>query len=323
MGSFPIVYHLGRLALTAYGIGLALTFWFAITYTGRRLRRAGIDAAWLPAAALWVIGASLVGARLADVAADAGYYSRHLAELLAVWHGGLSSFGGLALGVPAALWLARRHLPGVSLLRLGDVTVPALVATWAVGRLLACQFEVGGGGPPTTAWYGLSYAGEVGRRVPVPLFQSAEDWAVFALLIWLGPRLARRAGRSGAVLAAGAGLWGLGRFFDQLLWFSRGGGIGASLTEAGGLALAVVGLVGTAWPLLHRPSPAPSATLLACAGKPAHLPAMVAPPREAGVGGAVARSDDAGPERLGTPRAALDRVVPVPTEDLAGSWDQS
>ena len=126
-----------------------------------------------------MIGTALVGARLADVAANARYYGSNPAEVLAVWHGGLSSFGGLALAVPTALWLARLHLPGVPVLRLGDATVPALVATWAVGRLLACQFEVGGRGPPTTARYGLSYAGEVGRRVPVPLLQSAEDWVVY------------------------------------------------------------------------------------------------------------------------------------------------
>ena len=179
MGSFPVVYHLGRLILTAYGVGLALTFLIGITSAGRHLRRAGIESAWLSGAALWVIGTALVGARLADVAANARYYGSNPAEVLAVWHGGLSSFGGLALGVPTALWLARRHLPGVSVLRLDDATVPALVATWAVGRLLACQFEVGGRGPPTTARYGLSYAGEVGRRVPVPLLKSAEDWVVY------------------------------------------------------------------------------------------------------------------------------------------------
>ena len=256
MGSFPVVYHLGRLTLTAYGIGLALSFWFGLAYTERRLRRAGLPSAWLPAAALWVIVAALVGARLADVVTDPAYYGAHPAEVLAVWHGGLSSFGGLTLGVPAALWVARRRVPAVSLVRLGDVAVPALVATWAVGRLLACQFEVGGGGPPTTAWYGLRYAGEVGRRVPVPLFQSAEDWVVFALLIWLERRLARRGGSPGVVLTVGVGLWGLARFFDQFLWFSRGGGVGAYLTEGAGLALAIAGLGGAALLLVRRRVPA-------------------------------------------------------------------
>lgn len=203
MGSFPVVYHLGGLTLTAYGFGLALTILFGFSYSERRLRRAPVPSDWLPGAAIWVIVAALVGARLADVAANAGYYGAHPVEVLALWHGGLSSFGGLALGVPTALWIAHRRLPAVSLVRLGDVAVPGLVATWAVGRLLACQFEVGGGGPATSAWYGLHYAGQVGRRVPVPLFQSGEDWVVFGLLILLERRLARRDGPPGLVLAAG------------------------------------------------------------------------------------------------------------------------
>ena len=289
MGSFPVVYHLGRLTLTAYGIGLALSFWFGLAYTERRLRRAGLPSAWLPAAALWVIVAALVGARLADVVTDPAYYGAHPAEVLAVWHGGLSSFGGLALGVPAALWVARRRVPAVSLVRLGDVAVPALVATWAVGRLLACQSEVGGGGPPTTAWYGLRYAGEVGRRVPVPLFQSAEDWVVFGLLIWLERRLARRGGPPGLVLAVGVGLWGLGRFFDQLLWLSRGGGLGAYLTEGAGLALAVAGLGGAAW-LLFRRRPS---VMRDTAARPVH-PAGGQPGAVALAAGDFAGSEDLG-----------------------------
>ena len=256
MGSFPVVYHLGPLTLTAYGIGLALSLWFGLAYTERRLRRAGLPSAWVPRAGLWVIVAALVGARLADVAANAGYYSAHPGEVLAVWHGGLSSFGGLVLGVPAAVWFARRSARGFPWGGTAEVAVPALVAAWAVGRLLACQFEVGGGGPATTAWYGLRYAGEVGRRVPVPLFQSGEDWVIFGFLIWLERRLARRGGRPGVVLAAGAGLWGLGRFFDQLLWFSRGGGTGSYLTEGAGLALTVAGLAGAACFLLRRRAPA-------------------------------------------------------------------
>ena len=30
MGSFPVVYHLGGITLHAYGIGLALSFWFGL-----------------------------------------------------------------------------------------------------------------------------------------------------------------------------------------------------------------------------------------------------------------------------------------------------
>ena len=302
MGSFPVVYHLGPLTLTAYGIGLALSFWFGFAYTERRLRRAGLPSGWLPAAALWVIVAALVGARLADVATDPAYYTAHPADILAVWHGGLSSFGGLALGVPAALWVVRRRVPAVSLVRTADVAVPALVATWAVGRLLACQLEVGGGGPPTTAWYGLRYAGEVGKRVPVPLFQSAEDWVVFGLLIWLERRLARRGGPPGLVLAVGMGLWGLGRFFDQFLWLSRGGGVGAYLTEGAGLALAIVGLGGAAWLLLRRRIPP-------TAGTPGTLPADLA-----GRPAAVARTTDDFARPSGFRGRARTRRPALPTE---------
>lgn len=182
--------------------------------------------------------------------------------------------------------------------------------------MLACQFEVGGGGPPTTAWYGLSYAGEVGRRVPVPLFQSAEDRVVFGVLVGLGPRLVRRAGRSGVVMAAGVGLWGLGRFFDQLLWFSRGAGIGADLTEAAGLALAVAGLAGAAWLLLRSPRSAPFSSVHSSAGDPprSRLASLLHP--GPGSGRLGVRPYGAGSVTSGH-RGRLDRARPAPAGNTA------
>ena len=41
MKPIPVVFHLGPLQIHTYGIGLALTFWFGLRYTERRLRKAG------------------------------------------------------------------------------------------------------------------------------------------------------------------------------------------------------------------------------------------------------------------------------------------
>ena len=56
---------------------------------------------------------------------------------------------------------------------------------------------VAGGGHPTNQWFGMYYAGQVGKRLPVPIFQSIEDFTIFAILLlverWLrttGPQVA-------------------------------------------------------------------------------------------------------------------------------------
>ncbi|MGC8465873.1 MAG: prolipoprotein diacylglyceryl transferase family protein, partial [Acidimicrobiales bacterium] len=63
MKPIPVVFHLGPIQVHTYGIGLALTFWFAYTYFHRRLRSANLPDLWLSQGFLWIIGAAIIGAR--------------------------------------------------------------------------------------------------------------------------------------------------------------------------------------------------------------------------------------------------------------------
>ena len=248
MKPIPVVFHLGPLQIHTYGIGLAVTFWFALWYMRRRFQAVGYPWAWLNRAFLWVIGASIVGARAMHILANLSYYRQNPGQTLALWHGGLSSFGGLLFGVPTGLWFKRRYCPEVSGWAALDVAAPVLMASWAMGRLLGPQLMVNGGGHPTDAWYGLSYAGQVGERIPVPLFQSIECFAIFVILRWIEERTGRQP--TGVVLAAFAGLWGIVRFTDEFFWLATPRLWDA--VEVTAIALAVAGWGTMAWLLLRR-----------------------------------------------------------------------
>lgn len=243
-------FHLGPLDIHTYGIGLALTFWFALWYMRRRFQAVGYPADWLNRAFLWVIAAAIIGARAVHVVANLSFYRSNPGQILAVWHGGLSSFGGLLLGVPTAIWFQRRYCSEVSTWAALDVAAPVLMASWALGRLLGPQLMVAGGGHPTTAWYGLSYAGEVGKRIPVPLFQSAECFVIFLILRWIEERTGRRP--TGIMLAAFAGLWGIVRFTDEFFWLAVPRLWDA--VEVTAIVLAVAGWATMAWMLRRRRS---------------------------------------------------------------------
>ncbi len=249
MKPIPVAFHIGPLEVHTYGIGLAIAFWFAYVYFGRRLRARGYPADWLSGVFLWVIAAAVVGARIAHVLANFSYYGAHPVEILAVWHGGLSSFGGLILALPTGLWLAHRRCPELALTTALDIVAPVLMAAWALGRLLGPQLMVAGGGHPTHQWFGMYYAGQVGKRLPVPIFQALEDTAIFSLLVALDRRLrhwpdgGRRAGYPpGGVLSVAMVLWGVERFVDEHLWLAEPGHLGSVLVQAAGLALVVAGL---------------------------------------------------------------------------------
>ena len=44
MKPIPVAFHVGPLEVHTYGVGLAVTFWFAYTYFRRRLRHHAVDA---------------------------------------------------------------------------------------------------------------------------------------------------------------------------------------------------------------------------------------------------------------------------------------
>ena len=139
MRPIPVAFHIGPLEVHTYGIGLAVTFWFGFVYFERRLRKQGYPTDWLVPVFLWIILAAVVGARAMHVLSNLSTYTQRPGDILAVWQGGLSSFGGLLLAVPVGIILTRRRCPELPIARALDLAVPVLMACWAMGRLLGPQ----------------------------------------------------------------------------------------------------------------------------------------------------------------------------------------
>ena len=114
MKPIPVDFHIGPLQVHTYGIGLALTFWFGFAYFERRLRKNGYPTDWLVPVFLWIILAAVVGARAMHVLSNLSYYTQNPGDVFAIWHGGLSSFGGLLLAVPVGIILDPAALPGAA-----------------------------------------------------------------------------------------------------------------------------------------------------------------------------------------------------------------
>jgi phosphatidylglycerol:prolipoprotein diacylglycerol transferase len=205
------------------------------------------------------------------VVSDFSFYSHHPGQVFAIWQGGLSSFGGLLFAVPVAIVSSRRWCPQLPTMRFADLMAPVLMACWGIGRLLGPQLMVAGGGHPTNQWFGMYYAGQVGKRLPVPIFQSIEDFAIFGILLlverWLRSvapvpaavaaapveavegaaatttPLAQALPPTGIVLGVGMVLWGVERFLDEHLWLGEDGHLGSLLVQGAGILLAAAGML--------------------------------------------------------------------------------
>ena len=251
MRPIPTAFHIGPLEFHTYGLGLAIAFYVAWRYLVARVRAREIHTDHLVELGIWVVVSALLGARLLHVLTNWSTYSAHPLKVFEVWQGGLASFGGLLLAVPIALWVKHRRYPEIGVLEGLDIAVPALALGWAIGRLLGPQLMVAGGGHPTTSWIGMYYAGQIGKRIPVPIIQALEDGALFVLLILVERRLQRASASrpagprppTGALTAIAMVIWGIARSLDERLWLGEDGHLGSLLVQAAGVALAVGGLV--------------------------------------------------------------------------------
>ena len=146
---YPVLFHIGGLQITSFGVMMALAFLSAGWLLSRELRRKGED----PETAWDVVWYAAVGGILG---AKIYYLFLYFPETVAdPWkavtsRAGLVWYGGFILAA-ALIWLRlrARKLP---VLRFGDAIAPALALGYAVGRV-GC-FLVGDdyGGPTNLPW---------------------------------------------------------------------------------------------------------------------------------------------------------------------------
>jgi prolipoprotein diacylglyceryltransferase len=236
----PTSFHLGPLVFHTYGFGLAIAAYVAYRYGIRRIKKTGLDPTNYGWFAFWMIVCGLVGARIAHVATNWSLYEHNPLRMLAIWQGGLGSFGGIVLAGIVGFVLARKWWGGDQLLLFADAVIPSLILAWAIGRVLGPQFMVDGGGHVTHQWFGLRYAGQAGKRVPVPLIQGAEDALTWGLLIFIEHKgWARR----GLMTGLGCLIWGLVRSLDEKLLLGQESHSGSVGVQIAGLVLALIGIV--------------------------------------------------------------------------------
>lgn len=242
MEPIPTSFHVGPLVFHTYGLGLAIAAYVTYYYAERRLRRADLSTERFSAFSGWLIVAGLVGARAAHVATNWSLYRHDPVGMIALWQGGLGSFGGIALGAVVGFVLVRRWWPETPPLTFTDALIPALVAGWALGRLLGPQFMFQGGGHLTHQWFGLRYAGQVGKRVPVPLIQAMEDGLLWLALLRIEKR--RDPSKSPGLLTGVAlVVWGLARTLDEHYLLGQHSHSGSLGVQWAGLALSFSGVI--------------------------------------------------------------------------------
>jgi len=252
---------IGPLSLNLYGLMIALGVVAAVWLFGRRLEQREIgtrdDASSI---AIWAVLAGVIGARLYHVATDWDLFADDLGRIPQIWKGGLGIPGGLILGIPVGLYLAKQR--GIPMTTAATCAAPAIPLAQAIGRW-GNYFNQELFGRPTDLPWALEidpihfdttvYA--VGTTFhPTFLYESLWSLGLCLLLIWIDKRFRPAPGQLLVIYIIS---YGIGRFWVEGLRIDPA-------DELGGLRfnqwVAVVAVVGggvvLAWMRRH-PTPEP------------------------------------------------------------------
>lgn len=210
----PIIFSIGHFALRWYSLILLTAIGVGIWLTAREAERKGFKKEDVYDAAIWIIVAGLIGARLFHVLDHWSHeYAANPIRALYIWEGGLAIWGALIGGLIAGALITWRR--GWRFPRFLDAAAPGLVLAQAIGRI-ACVITGDAMGKPTTGPFGFAYTNpnvmvpELGvYYTPMPVYELVINLGIFAVL-W---QLRKRNWADGKLFLVYLTLYSLERFF--------------------------------------------------------------------------------------------------------------
>ena len=178
----PIALSLGPIEIRWYGVMYAIGFLIVYAYLRRAVRegRAPLSMDDVDRLLTYLVVGMIAGARIAEVLIyEPGYYFANPAEIIAIWHGGLSFHGALAGMLLAGYLFARKRK--VSLLKLADLVIVPVSIAQSFGRF--GNFINGElFGRPTDLPWGVIFPNAEGPRHPSQLYEAFYNVIIFAVL---------------------------------------------------------------------------------------------------------------------------------------------
>ncbi|MBS2097390.1 prolipoprotein diacylglyceryl transferase [Carboxylicivirga linearis] len=125
----PEIFSLGFLHVRYYGLCFAIAFMLGYYILEKMFKSENINEDWLEKLFMYVVIATIVGARLGHVFFYGwDYYSQNLGDIIKIWEGGLASHGG-AIGILVALYFYSKKVTKKSMIwTLDRLVIPVALA---------------------------------------------------------------------------------------------------------------------------------------------------------------------------------------------------
>jgi len=195
---YPILFKIGSFPVHTYGAVHALAYAAGIWWLLREARNAGLRSQQVYDLSMVIVVWSIVGARVFSVLFDGniGWYVDHPVQMLAIWKGGLTFYGGFLFALAAGVWYVKKHrLNGW---RIADAMAPAIALGAAIGRL-GCFASGDSYGKPTNLPWSVVFSDPMSLAPtgiplhPTQLYSVLANLTVFVMLL-LWKKHARREG---------------------------------------------------------------------------------------------------------------------------------
>ena len=171
-----------------YSLMFAIGFWLGFNIVAKVFKHDGAPENWLVSLLIWVVCATIIGARLGHVFFyEWDYYSQHPEHIWRTWEGGLASHGG-SIAIIIAVFLYSKFTTKLSPLWTFDrLVIPiALVgALIRIGNLMNSEIY---GGPTDLPWGFIFVRGNEWPGVPVhptQIYEALCYLALFGVLMWM------------------------------------------------------------------------------------------------------------------------------------------
>ncbi|MCK4549025.1 MAG: prolipoprotein diacylglyceryl transferase [Candidatus Krumholzibacteria bacterium] len=183
----PILLDLGRLKIYSYGFMLALSFLIGIVIAGRRAGRRGVDPEIIYDLSIILVLGAVLGSRGLYILTHRENF-KGILDIIAIWQGGATYYGGLLLAVAGAVVYLRKKK--ISFFRVADTMAPSVGAGVFVTRL-GCFMSGCCFGNPTSCPTGVVFpagspAGHCHPGImihPTQLYSSLYGLVIFLVLI--------------------------------------------------------------------------------------------------------------------------------------------
>ncbi|MGQ1783580.1 MULTISPECIES: prolipoprotein diacylglyceryl transferase [unclassified Saccharicrinis] len=192
----PEIFSLGPISVRYYGLFFAISFMLGYQLMEKMFKWEKIPLPWLEKLFMYVVIATILGARLGHVFFYGwDYYSQHLGEILMVWKGGLASHGG-ALGIVIAIIIYSRKITKKSpIWTLDRLVIPTALAAFFIrmGNLMNSEIY----GHPTDVPWAFRFVENFHQWLagaepvftqpshPTQIYEALTYLTLFGIIMWM------------------------------------------------------------------------------------------------------------------------------------------